>query len=430
MEDKLLEHILYGTWRPWIKEGPEKFLDAREIRSRGTSDSYLRLYYDVETPDPEGRRSLTYDEYIANHLRKWHVSAVQSIDEVEGEEDRWYRYKVAKGDLLSILRAIPDLRQYIQHHPEEKENPLSRFVLEVVSLRLANLLMDLEQRYPELTEQFHSEEEIYLRLLDRRPPNPSPHQKAITWFREQSRKYLQELTDDEKDLSELIGQMRTVMQELYERLIVMSADDPDYRSMTDLLNHLENALFLRKMKASFLDRHSERLAEHHFCSEWVQQMISDLITGEDDIPAHERLQQLDRVSAWFDRWLDYPYSGGREVPLSETGRWFLQVEQLADMARHDVLMTSDEGIQYKTTPDSGLTDEEIVNPFVDFFRSKYVHKQDVEAVMGIGNKTLTKYLDMAKNEIEVLTLKQNVWYDQNDLKQFLEENTDYLSDDS
>lgn len=81
------------------------------------------LLVKAETPDPNGRKSFAYDRYVTEQLSKWYAAVVEKIEEATQEEDCRYHYTVAKGDLRAVLKDIPKIRQYVQYHPEEKENP-------------------------------------------------------------------------------------------------------------------------------------------------------------------------------------------------------------------------------------------------------------------------------------------------------------------
>src|SRR5699024_1211929 len=152
MNNRLLRQILYDSWRPWVRDGTELFMDSPKEESGTTDidsnrdDTAFKYFITVVTPEPEGRLSTAYGRYIADHLDDWYAGVIRTIEEAVQKGDRQYRYTVAKRDLLAVLQDIPNIRERLQHHPEEKENPISSFVLETASLRLANLLLDLEVR--------------------------------------------------------------------------------------------------------------------------------------------------------------------------------------------------------------------------------------------------------------------------------------------
>lgn len=206
-KDSLLPQLLYGSWRPWIREGVTQFMAVRRNRQSVKMDSQPALLSEVATPEPEGRTAHAYDKYIEEYLSKWYASVIGPIESSSEAKDRKYRYAVAWGDLQSFLQDIPSIRQHIRYHPEEKENPTSMFVLEVVSLRLANLLLDLQKRYPALNHQICSEADIYLELLDRRPPDPSPHRPTVKWYSQQANRYLHRLTATDVPEGDIISGM-------------------------------------------------------------------------------------------------------------------------------------------------------------------------------------------------------------------------------
>lgn len=420
-KDRLLSQLLYGSWRPWTREGATRFMEVQRDRRPVKKHSQPPLLSEVDTPEPEGRIARAYEKYIAEYLSKWYGSAIESIESRGETEDQKYHYAIVRGDLQNLLLDIPSIRQRIRYHPEEKENPISKFVMEVVSLRLANLLLDLQKRYPAFNSQVYSEADIYLELLDRRPPDPSPHWPTVIWHRQQSNHYLHKLATTEGADEPLISGITDVMDEIDNRLSGMGGETTDFRTLAALFHHLENALFLWKMETSFLERHPERLCEADFCREWVKQMITNLVAGEDDKAIHQRFQQLIGVRSWFDLHLSHHRSGG-EYPLSEAGRWVLLVEQLMDSEKLSIGTSEDEEVSYGAAGNGAAENE--ISAFVKFFQETYVHKQEVEIAMGINHKTLKKYLDMAEKPIKRLRLKQNVWYHEEDLKRFLEKHTE------
>lgn len=395
-------------------------MDNYKDSAATTGDFSISYFCKVNTPELEGHQSLAYDEYIDAHLNRWYARVIKNIEDAEKIEDKKYRYTVAKRDLLGILRDVPSIREQVHYHPEEKENPISAFVFETVSRRLANLLMDLEKRFPRLTEETYSEENIYLKMLDRKPIEPSPHQLTTTWYNKKMQDVLSELVKRNRSDLSVVDEAADLVYGLHLILTEKSAHDEDYRPFLKLLHHLENAFFLWLMEASFMDGHPKRLREANFCREWVQQMIRGLLAGDDEVSPHKRIQQLIEVRLTLSEY-EYLFGNNVEWPVSAARQWLLQVDQLANGAGMGTVPGVAEPAEEAMNNKGQKEVNHLINDFVRYFQTTYVHKKDVERVMGIGNRTIRNYLEMSDTTVRKIKIKQNEWFLQEDLRHLLDE---------
>jgi hypothetical protein len=178
--------ILYGPQRPWIIEERTGITADNPAAHAKTAE---KRYSAVRTSPPPDRASLNYTRLIDQYENEALRHIVKAVDQKDNEIDKIYLIERTDREIEELIKEtgeipIPDTSAHY---------PVTAFVFNNLRLTLVNLLINLRLRYHGLCDvetrhdvSLHNHpttaEEIYLTLLDRQPPDPSPFYRTAAWY--------------------------------------------------------------------------------------------------------------------------------------------------------------------------------------------------------------------------------------------------------
>lgn len=394
-----LQNILYGPWRPWIDEETENariFLENDEKRSET-----ITWLSEVSTPSAFNRITLAYSLIIDQAVEQMGRHEFALIEQSDGVIDRKYRFKTNSRKIKDLISETGRLQQKYASDTESATG----FVLQYLILKLVNILADLGLRYPQLVPDDQLKPgRIYLELLDRELPSPSPYWRTTGWYEQALNNFLMRL---EPGIDPTPQQVAEIIRLLTEMGTTMRDSEHKYEllEVQPILHHAENALFLIKMDAVFLHKNHSRIEDADYCREWVEGMKADMLQDRtDDLIA--RLCMLRVTDVWLTNCMR-PVDGlFSDVGHSDARLWGQELGAL--------------GISSEIDPEhSEKANSKETTDFITYFNKKFVHKQELESALGVNRKTLKSYLE--DTNVRSLQLNANVWYVRADVEQFFED---------
>jgi len=427
MELVLFESVLFGELRPWAYAHHGK-TQTQSSSAFPTStlgsllEEYPRLqneladggwepeeeavavapYIKVKMDEPFDRCSLWHQKVITLESRRLLDSVVQRIKLLEDVVDQRYEVNTAIRDAIGLLK---DCSKMINKHDDK----LTQYVLELMSRHIMMLILDLSHRYADLgaIEQY-DEAALYTAILNRAAPEQSPFLRTPAYRRFQLSSLLRG-DSLEKGYRRL---RRLILEDLQTR------ENEDKQAWSDILFHLENAVFLQSMKAPFIDEMPEKLLDEEYCREWVMGIRLDFMKEQDIQSAAALFNDFSKAERRYQDSLGMIELDHKEFMYrqSEAVQLLTAIKQIREQAFGNLNVVS----SGKRAEDGG--GESKRSDFVQSFRERFVTLDEFEEVLPASSRSVKRYLE--ESDIRVLAISSNIKFlYREDVETYFEERT-------
>lgn len=383
-----IHDILYGPLRPALHP---------ELPAEGVHEDPAIMLYRPLLPEPFDQESLHYTYFIEADVLKEHATFIREIGEADlSEVDRRYRLTAFRREAEDLARDAETLLP----KTTGDEPAVPSFVGTCIRRWLVAVLSDIALRYDQKELRL---QRTYPRLFGR----PVPDQPVIYCTRPGlAFRLRQQLVPGEEAAMDQIPALLLSMKNEIE-----SGGSPlEEAELYPLFHHAENASFLIRYGAGFLEKEPDKLADATYCQEWVEGLYEDW-TGDGGLEDPDLMQQLMTALAHSDNTMRPARAAFPDAPLSAAGQWHREIQQISG---------GPGGMPAPRTagarqPASGKTN----GSFIDYFNATFIHKSELEQALDVDRKTLKTYLE--NSGIQSVTLRSNQWFYRPDVEAFLEE---------
>jgi hypothetical protein len=408
--------ILYGPQRPWIEKELNNVIAGNTTVPAGIA---VKRYSAVHTLPPLDKASLIYIHLIDQYENEALKHITEAVKQKDNEVDKTYVIGRASREIEELIKETAAM-------PVEDvsaSGSVTAFVFNHLQLTLVNLFINLRLLYDDqhsaatdLVKTRHdvplhnyptTAEAIYLTLLDRQPPDPSPFYRTLTWYEDELKHVLLKAAEDQSE-----KEAQTHVASFITDLIHKAEEKPPVypvSSIYPLIHHAENALFLIKLPAAFIANRPQNIQEAALCNEWVEGHKKDVMDSENNENSAADIMRAHNICAEIENELRPVSNRMGKMKLSAMRTWRREFMLLQQSAGEGWMMEGE-----KQTEDDTPID------FITYIKRHYVSREELADTLGISKKTLRKHLKGAK--IGKMTLgKKNVLYNCKDVERFLKE---------
>lgn len=375
-----------------------------------SKDSLVPVESFVKTDMEKPFNSLTtWYYYLLEAERQWYLAIMdRKVTSLNDTVDKIYEVNLAIRHLVDVLKRTEGL---LARHTDE----ISEYVLGVVKKGCMQLILDMGLRYGKNMEEieYYDVTTIFTGVLNCRAPEPSPFYKTIAYWEHR----LKELLEEREIVPELAELRKNILSEADRRRREGPNEKLDIEEYSKLIGHLENAVFLMEIRASFIEKTPEKLLDNHYCREWVQGIRRDFIGEENPDETARIFNNLLDTAEIFTRLLGKE-EVGKEIAyglVSEARSLLNAIKRIQDRQL-------EEGVSGDTEQRG---DDRKTDDFVKSFNRRFISIDDFDSVFPGTRDATLRYIK--KGNIRVAEISREVKFlYREDVEDFIQNNTNVM----